>query len=145
MSVSRLSLGSWLRVVRLELSHEFDQGRDSLDGHRVVQRRSAATDRAMALQVDQVSLGSLSNELSLESLVLAHAEGDVNARAVLCIHLVAVVSLRAVDVIVEHLRALDCLGLHGCETTLLEHVLDIEAAHVDGPAARSVVERIGRA
>ena len=130
-------------VVLLESRHEGDQGLDTLEWHGVVEGCAASTDRSVALQVDQVGCGGLSEELVLKVIVAADSEGDIDARSVSGLHVVHVVALRAVDIVVEEGGPLGSLGLQGREAALLKHVGDIEAAHVDRPAGWRVVERVG--
>ena len=115
---------------------------DTLDGHGVVEGRTATADRPMTLQVDQVGRSSLSEPLVLQLLVVADPEGDVNARSVSGLDTVNVVALRGVDVVVEKGGSLSSLGLQGWDATLLNHVGQVEATHVDWPAGRRIVERI---
>ena len=130
-------------VVLLEGRHEGDQGLDTLEWHGVVEGCAASTDRSVALQVNQVGCGGLSEELVLKVIVAADSEGDIDARSVSGLHVVHVVALRAVDIVVEEGGPLGSLGLQGREAALLNHVGDIEAAHVDRPAGWRVVERVG--
>ena len=130
-------------VVLLEGRHEGNQGLDTLEWHGVVKGCAASTDRSVALQVNQVGCGGLSEELVLKVIVAADSEGDIDARSVSGLHVVHVVALRAVDIVVEEGGPLGSLGLQGREAALLKHVGDIEAAHVDRPAGWRVVERVG--
>ena len=141
-SLSSCSLGRGPGVVLLEGRHEFDQGLDTLDGHGVVKGRSAAAHRPVTFQVDQVGSGGLSEELVLEVIVAADPEGNVDARSIPGLDVVHVVALRVVDVIVQEGGPLDSLGLHGRDSTLLNHVSQIEATHVDWPAGGRIVERV---
>lgn len=143
MSSSSLGCSGRSGVVLLESRHEGDQGLDTLDGHGVVEGCTASTDRSVTLQVDQVGCGGLSEELVLKIIVAADSEGDIDARAVSGLHVVHVVALRAVDIVVEEGGPLGSLGLHGRDSALLEHVGEIEAAHIDRPAGWRVVERVG--
>ena len=107
---------------------------DTLDWHGVVEGGAASTDGSMSLKVDEVGGGALSEELGLKGIVLANSEGNINAGSVLGHDAVHIVAFGGVDVVIKESGSLGGLGLHGGKTTLLEHVGDVESAHVDGPA-----------
>ena len=129
-------------VVRLELCHKVAKGLDALHGHGVVETGTDSADRAMPLKIDKVGCSRLREELGLEGLVLAHAEGNIDTRAVLDLNVVDIVSVTAVDVVVECAAALNSPLLQNRDATLLDHVAEVEAADIDGPAGRGVLERV---
>jgi len=138
------SLSSGRGVVLLEGRHEVEKGLDTLHSHGVVEAGTDSTDRTMSLEVEQVGSRGLGDELGLEGVVRAHAERNVDTGAVLRLDVADVVAGTVVDVVVEHLTALLCLGLHDGDTALLDHVCEVEAAHIDGPAWWGVLERVRR-
>ena len=124
------------------MCHENDKCKHTLHWHSVIERGTAATDRTVTLQLDEVRLCCLSDELGLKRIIAADAEGHVDLGAILLFHVVLVVSFSAINVIVKKAGALLCPCLHRGYATLLKHVCHVEPAHVDWEAGGGVVEGI---
>jgi hypothetical protein len=96
----------------------------------------------MARKLNKTSCCSISNELLFKILIAFYTEGNVHSATVFCFYSVAVVVFAIVDVVIKHAAAGSSHLAHLFETALLQHVRDIEASHVNSPAARRVLEHV---
>lgn len=131
-------------VVSFEGRHELDEAIDSFTRHSIVEGHSAALLQAVTVRVKEAGFVSLTVEFVLQLLVVADSERNVDAGSVALVDKIDVVAVRAVQHFVEFGRQLGSLGRHDLNTSLLNHVGQVEAAHVDGPTRWRVMESVLR-